>query len=119
MCSALQIVDTDGRGLFTTVHLPRSFRARARGLLGRPALRADEAWWFADCRGVHSIGLGLPIDVVHLDDHGRIVALRTPLAPMRISWHPRGRHVIEMAAGRARALRLHIGQYLARRPCES
>ena len=115
----MQIVDADGHVLFAKGYLPQGFLARARGLLGRPSLRTDEAWWFANCRGVHSIGLGLPIDVVHLDDHGIIIALRTPLHPARISWQPRGRHVIEMAAGRARALRLHVGQYLGKRPCAS
>ncbi|WP_366522392.1 DUF192 domain-containing protein [Flagellatimonas centrodinii] len=117
MYSAIQIVDADGRLLFARCHQPKSFWARARGLLGRRALRADEAWWFTDCRGVHSVGLSLPIDVVHLDAHGRIVALCTPLHPARISWQPRGCHVVEMAAGRARALGLQAGQLLARRPC--
>lgn len=61
-----------------------SFR-RLRGLLGRWSLRSDEGLWVTPSRGIHTIGLFFPIDVVYLDDSCRVVHLTEHLKPFRIS----------------------------------
>ena len=61
-----------------------SFR-RLRGLLGRWSLRSDEGLWVTPSRGIHTIGLFFPIDVVYLDASCRVVYLIEQLKPFRIA----------------------------------
>ena len=59
--------------------------ARLRGLLGRVRLRSDEALWVVPSRGIHTIGLMFPIDVIYLDSQLRVVHLIENLGPLRIT----------------------------------
>ena len=58
--------------------------ARLRGLLGRVRMRSDEALWVIPSRGVHTIGLRFPIDVLYLDSGKRVIHMIENLAPLRI-----------------------------------
>jgi len=58
---------------------------RLRGLLGRWKLRNDEGLWVIPSRGIHTIGLLFPIDVVYLNASGRVVYLIEQLKPFRIT----------------------------------
>jgi uncharacterized membrane protein (UPF0127 family) len=59
--------------------------SRLRGLLGRWSLRSDEGLWVIPSRGIHTIGLFFPIDVVYLDAAGQVVHLVENLKPFRIT----------------------------------
>jgi uncharacterized membrane protein (UPF0127 family) len=61
-----------------------SFR-RLRGLLGRWSLRSDEGLWVMPSRGIHTVGLFFPIDVVYLDGSYRVVHLIEHLKPFRLA----------------------------------
>jgi uncharacterized membrane protein (UPF0127 family) len=58
---------------------------RLRGLLGRWSLRNDEGLWVVPSRGIHTVGLFFPIDVVYLDSSARVVYLIENLKPFRIT----------------------------------
>jgi uncharacterized membrane protein (UPF0127 family) len=58
--------------------------ARLRGLLGRMRMRSDEGLWLVPSRGVHTIGLMFPIDVIYLDSKLRVVHIVESLGPLRI-----------------------------------
>ncbi len=57
--------------------------SRARGLLGSPALKSGEGLVIVPCRGVHTLGMAYPIDVVHLDREGVVLAVIRHLRPWR------------------------------------
>jgi uncharacterized protein len=57
--------------------------ARLRGLLGRMRIRSDEGLWVIPSRGVHTIGLMFPIDLIYLDSELRVVHLVEHLGPFR------------------------------------
>ncbi len=59
--------------------------ARLRGLLGKVRIRSDEALWVVPSRGIHTIGLMFPIDVVYLDAKLRVIAILESLGPLRIA----------------------------------
>ncbi len=59
--------------------------ARLRGLLGKFRLRSDEGIWVVPSRGIHTIGLLFPIDVIYLDAQNRVVQLIERLASFRIA----------------------------------
>ena len=58
---------------------------RLRGLRGRMRLRSDEGLWVVPSRGIHTIGLLFPIDVIYLDSQMRVVHIIENLGPLRIA----------------------------------
>ena len=58
---------------------------RLRGLLGKMRLRSDEALWVVPSRGIHTIGLLFPIDLIYLDAQLRVIHVIEHLGPLRIA----------------------------------
>jgi uncharacterized membrane protein (UPF0127 family) len=71
--------------LATEFALADSHWTRLRGLLGMPAsdFRNGRALWITPCRGVHTLGMAFPIDVVYLDRDHQVVHLEVALRPWR------------------------------------
>jgi len=107
------ILRSDGSVLFERVTVPRSFLSRARGLIGRPPLSDGEAWWFANCRAVHMVGMRIPMDVAFVDAQGLVTKVVNRLAPFAVAWSPSARHAVEMAAGTAQRIGLRPGDHLS------
>jgi len=58
---------------------------RLRGLLGKARMRSDEALWVVPSRGIHTVGLMFPIDVIYLDAQFRVIDIVESLAPFRVT----------------------------------
>jgi uncharacterized protein len=60
---------------------------RLRGLLGtaRDDFRNGRGLWILPCRGVHTLAMGFPIDVVYLDTANTVVHLERELPPWRFA----------------------------------
>ena len=86
-----------------------NFLSRARGLIGRPNLIKNQALWIAPCNSVHTCFMGGPIDVVFIGADEVIVRVDHRLKPWRFAVAMGGHSVLELAAGEARALGLHVG----------
>jgi uncharacterized membrane protein (UPF0127 family) len=72
---------------------------RLRGLLGKMRLRSDEALWVVPSRGVHTIGLMFPIDVIYLNASLQVIDVVESLPPLRISpIRLRGASVLQLPA---------------------
>jgi protein-S-isoprenylcysteine O-methyltransferase Ste14/uncharacterized membrane protein (UPF0127 family) len=73
---------------------------RLRGLLGTTRLAPGEGLWIRPSSQVHMFGMRYAIDVVFLDDAGRVLRLVHALAPNRISPRVAGAtSVLELPAG--------------------
>jgi uncharacterized protein len=59
--------------------------ARLKGLLGRMKLKSDEGIWLAPSRGIHTIGMLFPIDLIYLDESNRVLDVIEHLGPFRVS----------------------------------
>jgi len=59
--------------------------ARLKGLLGRLSISPGEGLWVVPSRGVHTVGLLFPIDVIYLDAENRVVHLVEHMRPFRVS----------------------------------
>jgi uncharacterized membrane protein (UPF0127 family) len=46
--------------------------ARLKGLIGKLKLRSDEGLWVVPSRGVHTMGVLFPIDLIYLDGNRRV-----------------------------------------------
>lgn len=62
--------------------------SRLKGLIGKLRLRSDDGIWVVPSRGIHTIGVLFPIDVVYLDEDSRVIHLvehfgRFRIAPIR------------------------------------
>lgn len=101
------------------VLVARSFRQRARGLLGRASLAADEALLLRPCSSIHTFGMRFAIDVVFIDAHGVVLAVREALGPWRVACCRGAVAVLEMAPGAARRAGLGPGANLRVAPALS
>lgn len=91
-----------------------TFLSRLVGLLGRDSLDEGEALWISPCKGVHTMGMRFPIDVIFLDESQRVVATREWVKPWRATrFFGKARSVLELKAGSIRRGRVSIGDQLA------
>ena len=92
-------VDT-GAIVASRVEIAETREARRTGLLKHTALAPGEALWIVPCRGVHTVGMKFPIDILALDAAGRVIDRVSGLRPWRIRLPRRGTAgVLELAAG--------------------
>jgi uncharacterized protein len=71
----------------TELAVAQTHWSRLRGLLGVSAddFRNGRGLWILPCRGVHTLAMRFPIDVVYLDRAGTVVHLEHNLQPWRFS----------------------------------
>jgi uncharacterized protein len=96
--------------LATKVRKADNFLTRLVGLLKRTHLGPEEALWLMPSKGIHTIGMKFPIDVVFLTKDHQVVGLMSGLAPYRISAvHFRGYSVLELPNGTIRKSHTELG----------
>jgi uncharacterized membrane protein (UPF0127 family) len=84
--------------------------ARAVGLLSRTWLEPGEALWIVPSRGVHTCGMRFAIDVVALDQAGKVIDCVSNLKPWRLRLPRRGTAgVLELPAGTLEASGTAVG----------
>lgn len=73
--------------LATALALADTHWTRLRGLLGASTgdFRNGRGLWIVPCRGVHTLAMGFPIDVVYLDRDQRVVHIEQNLRPWRFA----------------------------------
>ena len=73
--------------LATNLAVAQTHWTRLRGLLGTKEndFRNGAGLWIRPCRGVHTLAMGFPIDVVYLDPSGMVVHLEPNLQPWRFA----------------------------------
>jgi uncharacterized membrane protein (UPF0127 family) len=99
--------------LATKVRKADKFLTRLVGLLKRTHLGPEEALWLMPSKGIHTIGMKFPIDVVFLNKQQRVVGLASDLAPYRISAiHLRSYSVVELPNGTIRKSHTELGDQL-------
>ena len=73
--------------LATDVQVADTHWTRLRGLMGTDAASfpAGKGLWIVPCRGVHTLGMRFPIDVVYLNGDRVIVHIEENLRPWRMA----------------------------------
>ena len=73
--------------LATSLAVADSHFTRLRGLLGMSAhdFGSGRGLWIVPCRGVHTLGMSFPIDVVYLDPSNTVVHVQNELQPWRFA----------------------------------
>ncbi|MFC5863793.1 DUF192 domain-containing protein [Acidicapsa dinghuensis] len=58
---------------------------RLKGLIGKLSLGLDEGLWIVPSRGVHTIGVLFPIDLIYLDDALKVIHVVESFPTFRVS----------------------------------
>jgi hypothetical protein len=73
--------------LATALAVADTHWTRLRGLLGITAgdFGNGRGLWIVPCHGVHTLGMGFPIDVVYLDRAQTVIHIERELRPWRVA----------------------------------
>lgn len=101
---------TRDRVLAERVEWAGTSSSRRAGLLGRLALPRGHALYLVPCQWVHMFGMRFPLDVLFLDEAGRVLALHHSLRPNRLSrLVPAAKGVLELPSTRLEETGTRIG----------
>jgi len=99
--------------LATKVRKADSFVTRLVGLLKRRNLGPEEALWLMPSKGIHTIGMKFPIDVVFLNRDNVVLQAVSGMRPFRVSTvQLRGYSVLELPAGTIKKSQTEAGDRL-------
>ncbi len=94
------------------VTIARTFLTRLIGLLGRRELRDGHGLWLQPSKGIHTLFMRFPIDVVAFDRNGTVVKTIQNARPWRILTMPKKtRSILELPAGHLSRNPLSIGDH--------
>jgi uncharacterized membrane protein (UPF0127 family) len=105
--------------LSSEAEVARSAYKRMKGLIGKPAreFTRGNALWIIPSNGIHTVGMGFPIDAAYLDSEGRVLKTYHRLSPFRIgAVRFRAKSVLELPAGTLAETHTEVGDVLEFRP---
>ncbi len=86
------------------------FRSKSKGLINS---KTPETVVFYTRFGIHTFGMGYPIDIIVTDKKFRVIAIKSNLKPNRIFlWNPKGNLVIELEKEVIRKSQTEINDFL-------
>ena len=89
------------------IRIAKNLKDKIVGLLSSPQ---PEVLLLKTHFGIHTFGMKYAIDVIVLDNHNRVVAIKPSLPPNRIFvWNPIHQTVIEMPEGLIEKTRTKVG----------
>ncbi len=73
--------------LATSLAVADTHWTRLRGLLGLSPndFRNGSGLWIVPCHGIHTLGMGFPIDVVYLDHQNTVIHVQNEMRPWRFA----------------------------------
>jgi uncharacterized membrane protein (UPF0127 family) len=98
--------------LATELEVANTHWSRFRGLMAREAdrFREGQGLWIVPCRGVHTLGMRFPIDVLYLDSNKVVVHVEKHLKPWRLApVRMEARSVLELPGTTVNATQTAVG----------
>ena len=98
--------------LATALAIANTHWRRLRGLLGLDTndFRNGSGLWIVPCHGVHTLGMGFPIDVLYLDRGLKVVGVRSDVRPWRFTpVLTQATSVLELPCGTAAETKTAVG----------
>jgi len=98
--------------LATALAVADTHWTRLRGLLGLNTsdFQNGLGLWIVPCHGVHTLGMGFPIDVLYLDHELKVIGIQSDVRPWRFT--PvlrRASSVLELPCGIAASTKTAVG----------
>jgi uncharacterized membrane protein (UPF0127 family) len=109
------VLDSTRNGVVgSRIQVADSPLARLIGLMGRKFLDPGTGLLLQPCSSIHTCWMRIPIDVLHLDWHLRVLAIDIALKPWRVgSIRLRTRMVLELPASTVARIGIELGDQLA------
>lgn len=86
---------------------------RMRGLIGRASLEPGEGLLLLGTKGIHTIGMRFPIDVLFLNDDGQVIHMIHALKTLRVSPYIKtSAMVLELPAGTLKETGTQVGDWI-------
>ena len=86
---------------------------RMRGLIGRASFESGEGLLLLGTKGIHTIGMRFPIDVLFLNDDGWVIHLIHALRPFRVSpFLKNSAMVLELPVGTLKETGTQVGDWI-------
>lgn len=98
--------------LATALAVADTHWTRLRGLLG---LNSNDfhnglGLWIVPCHGIHTLGMGFPIDVLYLDWELKVIEIQSDVRPWRFTpVRRRAASVLELPCGTAASTKTAVG----------
>jgi uncharacterized membrane protein (UPF0127 family) len=100
--------------LGTRVAQADSWWSRLRGFIGRDEPRQGEGLLLVNCNAIHTWWMRFDLDVLFLDNRGRVLKMHRSLRPWRMTRRVRGAHyVLEVPSGTIDMSGTQVGDELA------
>lgn len=109
-------LERTGAWVIADLKLAGDSSTRRRGLLGRPPLAHGEGLVIVPSQGIHTFGMQFPIDVLGVARDGRVLKIRRAVPARRLVFCLRAFAMVELAAGAAARLGVHVGDALLAAP---
>lgn len=104
------ILEINNEILTAKAQLADTFFSRFRGLMFRRSIADDYALYITPCNQIHMLNMRFAIDVVYLDDNGRVVKIDVNVQPNKICKTVKNaRSVIEIKSFSAERFGINIG----------
>lgn len=105
------VIRESGAVLGNRIAAADTFFRRFKGLMLTGRLPDGEGLYIRPCTSVHTFFMKYAIDVLHLNEEGRIVGMESSLKPGKWGASIKGtRYVVELPAGTLEKARACIGQ---------
>ena len=85
---------------------------RRKGLLGREVFETSRELIIAPCFSIHTMFMRFDIDVLFVDEDGRVLKVVHEMTRWRIAVDPTAHAVVEFAAGSLRERQINVGDRL-------
>lgn len=95
------------------LRVARSMWARFWGLMGRRELPEGQGLLIDPCSSIHMFFMRFPLDVIFLDNDGRVIKVVEQIKPWRMAMGGGGKKALEIAAGAAARAQVEAGDELA------
>lgn len=95
------------------VTLATSMWSRFWGLMGRKSLPDGHGLLIDPCSSIHMFFMRFPLDVVFLDDEGRVTKVVTGIKPWRTALGGGGKKALELTSGAAAKANVEPGDEVA------
>jgi uncharacterized protein len=103
---------TRGTSLATAAAIARTLPERSQGLLGKSELQPGEGLWLNPCSSINTHGMQFAIDVLFLDQSGKVVQIHPKLKPGHNVRSFGAQSVLELAVGTIGTSQTQVGDQL-------
>ncbi len=105
-------IKVEGYVLATEVYVADSFLKRAKGLLGKSAISANNAMVIIPCNAIHTFFMRFNIDVIFISDENKIISLHKTVKPWKVLRQLSAKYVVELPDNTINNAGLKEGQLL-------